>query len=141
MRTTYMTIGSTIGVGGLVHHRSPLGPRELSVAIRHDEYGIPSIELVDVLAMMRVDANAEVLVAVDAAGYSIAIPIRQILSGGHARITFVHDQTEEDDEQASAECLILSVNDWTDDRPPFRIASLHALSFSAFVTNSSSVAG
>lgn len=132
MRTSFMTIANFIGVGGLVHHQSPLGPRELSVAVTTDGHGTQSVDMIDVLAMMRVDASAEVLVASDASGCSVAIPIRQILEAGHARIIFANDQGAATDEH-SADPAILSVANWTDDRPPFMVVSLHAMSFKAFL--------
>jgi hypothetical protein len=128
-----MTIVNTIGVGGLVHQRSPLGPRELSAAVTTDERGVGSIELVDVLAMMRVDVGADVLVATDMAGASLAIPIRQVVIAAVARIEFGIPADHANDGGLRADRPILLVTDWTDDRSPFVVASLHALSFGVFL--------
>jgi len=97
----------------------------LGLATGIDE-GRPSIALVDVLAPIRLSAQADVLVISGDHRRSVALPVRAIVRQPNIRL--IVDSTP----PAPVE-VVLDAPDWTDSDEPLIVRRVTALTFAEFV--------
>ena len=88
--------------------------------------GRSAVALVDVLALVRLAASAEVMLMRGPGATSVAIPIRAAVAQHNVRIVL--------DPTADRAQVLLDAPDWTGGSAPLAIARMSALTFAEFVT-------
>lgn len=126
-----MTAASVISLDGLV---DPTGPLTVSTLLDRavvDVEGRILVPMVDVLAMMRLDADADIVLASHRGGASSALTVRQIVENRELYL-FLQIRRRVGGSTASVVPRLWSLGDG----PSAPVESLRALTFAAFVGQS-----
>lgn len=117
-----------IPVDGMVHQHAPLTiARMLDVAVV-DRNGLVLVPVPDVLAMMRLDAAADVVLAHHRGGATSALCVHDVVIGGDLFV-HLHVRTRIGEDRAEVVARL-----WSPDAAPSApVTALEAITFSSFV--------
>lgn len=96
--------------------------------------GTRAVSMTDLLAVLRLETSAEVLLVTDAVGVSMGVPIRDVVTNEDARL--VLGSRRYPLERRDGFPARLDIPGWTDDRPNsshFSVASIRAITFREFI--------